>query len=156
MGRSLTANSSRKLSIAYTFRPVCDNFTRMKPLHLVALALAACSTLPDTVGEAAPDQTVFFLEEINDQEVGYTASIQFLSTGRVQGTGPCNRFNGQQTAPLPWVQIEQIAATRRGCEDMGAETGYFAALERMDFSEVGNTTLLLTNAAGESMVFRTR
>ena len=128
----------------------------MKPLPLLALALAACSTLPDTVGEAAPDRTVFFLEEINDEAVSYTASIQFLSTGKVQGSGPCNRFSAEQTAPLPWVEIERIAATKRGCDELDGETAYFAALERMDFSEVGTTTLLLSNAAGESMVFRTR
>jgi len=128
----------------------------MKPLPLLALALAACSTLPDTVGEAAPDGKVFFLEEINDRPVGYTASIQFLNSGRVQGSGPCNRFGAQQTAPLPWVQIENIAATKRGCAELEVESTFFAALERMDFSEVGVTTLLLTNTRGESMVFRTR
>jgi len=128
----------------------------MKALPLLALALAACSTLPDTVGEAAPDSTVFFLEEVNDQAIDFTASIRFLSTGRVEGSGPCNRYSGEQTAPLPWVEIENIAATRRACEDLEAETAFFAALQRMDFSEVGATTLLLTNAAGESMVFRTR
>ena len=130
----------------------------MKPLPLsaLALALAACSTLPDTVGEAAPDGVDFALTEFNGKAVDYAATIRFLNSGEVRGQGPCNRYSARQTAPLPWFEVEDIAATRRACEDLDDETAFFEGLIRMDFSEVSGSTLILTNAGGEQMVFVAR
>ena len=129
----------------------------MRPLPLLtALTLAACTTLPDTVGEAAPDGTVFHLAEVNDRAADFDATLRLFTSGRIEGTGPCNRFSAEQTAPLPWLQIEEIAATRRACDALEQEDAYFALLRRMDFSEVSGPSLLLTNSAGESLFYRAR
>lgn len=126
----------------------------MRPPLVCALLLAACSPLPDTVGEAAPDGVVWRLVEANDRAVAYAATIQLFSTGKVTGSGPCNRFTASQSAPLPWVEIGAIAATRRACPELDAEAEYFRLLAAMDFAEVAGDGLLLTNGAGESLFFR--
>ncbi|NNU81548.1 META domain-containing protein [Halovulum dunhuangense] len=121
---------------------------------LALCTLAACSPLPDTVGEAAPSDTLWTLESLNDGPAAFGATLRFTSDGRVTGSGPCNRFSARQTAPLPWFQIEDIAATRRACPDLAAEQVYFTALGAMEFAEVAADSLLLTNTDGESLFFR--
>lgn len=121
---------------------------------LIAASLLACSPLPDTVGEAAPTGTLWRLVSINDAPAGFSATLRFQPNGRVTGAGPCNGFTAQQTAPLPWVEIVDFVATRRGCDAQISENAFFLALQQMAFAEAAGDSLLLTNDAGQSLFFR--
>lgn len=122
-------------------------------LPAALLALAACSPLPDTVGEAAPAGTMWRLETVNDAPAPYDASLRLLSNDRVMGLTACGRFTAEQVAPLPWLEFAEFAPATPGCDDPGA-AAFYAALKSMDFAEVLEDRMLLTNAAGESLFFR--
>lgn len=124
----------------------------MRALALV-LGLAACSPLPDTVGEAAPSQTLFTLVEVNGAPAPYRASLRLLQKGGVRGSAPCGPLTAEQTAPLPWVEFSDIR-TFETCEDGGAQAAYVALLSRMEFAEVAGDALLLTNIDGETLFYR--
>lgn len=127
----------------------------MRPTALaIFAALAACTSLPDTVGEAAPSRTVWALHEINDAPATFSATLRLLDDGAVRGTGPCNAFTAEQTAPLPWVEFENIRSGDRDCAWKASEEAFFIALRAMEFAEVSGDTLLLTNTAGQSLHFR--
>lgn len=128
----------------------------MRPLTaaLAALAAAACSPLPDTVGEAAPSRTTWVLTDINDAPATYPASLRLLKEGGVRGAGPCNPFTAEQRAPLPWVEFAAFDTEGRICPRMADENAFFIALASMEFAEVAGDSLLLTNTAGQSLHFR--
>ena len=56
--------------------------------------------------------------------------------------------------PYPWIKIENIAATKRACPDLAAESAYFTSLQAMTLSEVLGDVLILSNDEGDEMVFR--
>ncbi len=121
-------------------------------LPAALLALAACSPLPDTVGEAAPAGTMWRLETVNDAPAPYAASLRLLKNDRVWGITECGAFTAEQTAPLPWLEFAAFAPETPSCNDPGA-AAFYAALRSMDFAEVLENRLLLSNAAGESLFF---
>ncbi len=127
---------------------------RRKLPFVVALALTACSPLPDTVGEAAPSSTVWTLVEVNGGEATFGATLRLLNSGRVLGTGPCNKFEAVQAAPLPWVEFTDFSSSQRGCAQAREEEAFFLALRSMDFAEVAGSSLLLSNDTGQSLFFR--
>ena len=55
---------------------------------------------------------------------------------------------------LDRIKIEDVAATKRACPDLAAENAYFTALQSMTLSEVLGNVLILSNDAGDEMVFR--
>lgn len=118
------------------------------------LLLSACSPLPDTVGEAAPTGALYRLVTFNDAPADFSATIRFQPDGRISGAGPCNGFTAQQKAPLPWLEITNIASARRTCPDQLAEDAFFLALGNMRFAEVAADSVLLTNNSGQSLFFR--
>ncbi|WP_157966298.1 META domain-containing protein [Oceanibium sediminis] len=123
-------------------------------LALAAVSiLAACAPLPDTVGEAAPAGTVYRLAAFNDAPVTFGATVRLLNDGKVSGAGPCNTYTAVQKAPLPWLEITDLASTRRTCDQQRSEDAFFIALQAMDFAEIGGDSLLMTNNAGQSLFF---
>jgi len=72
----------------------------------------------------------------------------------VAGAMPRNFLSGALTVPLPWFGVEGVAATKRACPELAEEAAFFAALERMTLAEVAGSVLILSNDAGEEMVFR--
>lgn len=122
-------------------------------LGLVVL-LAACAPLPDTVGQAAPSGTVWNLVEVNGAPATYGATLRLLGGGRVLGTGPCNRFEGRQTAPLPWAEFDEISVGGRDCPQAREEQAFLIALQSVDFAEVGGDSLLLSGSGGQTLFFR--
>jgi len=122
-------------------------------LPAALLALAACSPLPDTVGEAAPAGTMWRLETVNDAPAPYAASLRLMKNDRVWGITACGPFSAQQTAPLPWLEFAEFAPETPGCDDPGA-AAFYAALKSMDFAEVFENRMLLSNAAGQNLFFR--
>ncbi|MEM8789917.1 MAG: META domain-containing protein [Pseudomonadota bacterium] len=126
-----------------------------KAALLLAMGLAAgCSALPDTVGQAAPSDTLWTLKDLNGAPAGFSASLRFGSGGSVSGTAPCNSFSARQTAPLPWFEIADLTATQRGCPLARDEAAFFQALRAMDFAEVADNSLLLSNDQGQTLFFQ--
>ena len=122
-------------------------------LLLLSLALAACQKDESLSGYADPTAT-YALKEINGAPFSAAATIAFPEQGVVRGQGPCNSFSGAQTVPYPWIKIENIAATKRACPDLAAESAYFTSLQAMTLSEVLGDVLILSNDEGDEMVFR--
>lgn len=115
---------------------------------------AACTPLPDTVGEAAPSGMVWRLDEVNDAPATYPATLRLLDDGRVIGAAPCGRFQARQDAPLPWVEITDITPSATRCARAQDQQAFFLVLEAMDFAEISGANLLLSNDSGQSLYFR--
>ena len=126
----------------------------MLSLFLSLPALLAPYLKDETISGYADPAARYQLEAINDAPFPASATITFPAEGRIEGSGPCNRFSATQSAPYPWFETGPIAATKRACPDLPAETAFFAALTRMTLIEVAGPHLLLTNDAGEVMAFR--
>lgn len=112
-------------------------------------------------GCIGPDETIsgyagqrdWHLVSLGDAPYPAAASLRFPAPGEVRGQGPCNGFTATQAAPYPWIEIGPIAATRRACPDLAAETDFFAGLEAAQFAEVGGDVLILSGPEGPEMVF---
>jgi heat shock protein HslJ len=119
---------------------------------IVALFLTSCQ--PDeTVAAYGAAGVTWQLIELDNAPFAATATLEFPEPGRITGSAPCNSYFAELTVPYPWFELSPIGATRRACPDLEAETTYFTALSEMELSEVSGPTLLLTNAAGRSMLF---
>ena len=122
---------------------------------LMILALVGCQ--PDeSVSKFTDPNAEYHLIEIDGEPFTARATIAFPKEGEVVGQAPCNRYFARQTVPYPWFALEGIGATRMACEDLNAETTFFAALSEMSLAEVVDGTLILTNEAGRGMVFEAR
>lgn len=121
--------------------------------YLALMCLLACG--PDeTISGYADPQAVFVLQAINDGPFAARATIRFPEAGRISGDGPCNGYSATQSAPYPWFDAGPIVATRRACPDLQAETTFFETLTAMRIAEVSGPVLLLSNDAGETMLFQ--
>ena len=126
----------------------------MKLYALIALALlSACKD--ETISGYAPNDAVWRLGTLNGVAFDARATLSFPETGRIAGHAPCNTYFGSQTAPYPWFAVEGLGSTKRACPDLNAESAYFEALAKMTLSEVSGGTLILSNAVGDQMVFKT-
>lgn len=122
---------------------------------LCLLCVAACrgdETLT-AYGAAGSD---WVLTELDGQKFDARAVVQFPEQGKVQGIGPCNSFSARQTAPYPWIEIDQVASTKRGCADQKEEARFLKALTQMTLVEVSGPVLILSNDLGRRMIFRAR
>ena len=97
---------------------------------------------------------VYRLEEMGGEAFAASATISFPAAGEVRGSAPCNSYSAQQTVPYPWFEITGIAATRRACPDLAAETEFFATLQAMTLVEVAGDLLILSDEDGAQMIFR--
>lgn len=127
----------------------------LRRLALAAVTLLAASCSPDESisGQAQPSD-VFVLQTLDGAAVPARITLSFPEPGRIAGEAPCNRYFGRQTAPLPWVEIDQIGATKRACPDLALESRYLQALQDMTLIELTGDTLVLTSDAGREMTFR--
>ncbi|MDW3224588.1 MAG: META domain-containing protein [Paracoccaceae bacterium] len=127
--------------------------------HVTSVALIAIFGLigcqkDETVKAYGAADKVWRLVELDDAPVTYSATLTFPETGQIAGKAPCNSYTGSMTVPYPWFEAGPLAATRMACPDLEAETTFFAALSAMSLSEVLGDTLLLSNDAGRTMVFK--
>ena len=120
-------------------------------LSLLAL-LAACKD--ETLSGYAPEDTTWVLESLSGTPFTAHASLQFPAEGNISGKAPCNSYSARQTVPYPWFSVDAIAATKMACPQLAEETQFFDALQAMTLSEVSGDTLILSNDAGQQMVFR--
>jgi len=118
-------------------------------LTLPLLALFQC----DSDETVAAYGATWILQEIDGQPFEASALLRFPEDGRIEGNAPCNSYNGTLSAPYPWFEIQDLAATRAACTGLQAEGMYFAALMAMTQSEVSGDVLILRNDDGHEMVF---
>ena len=128
------------------------------PSHLIlALILGLTILQPDetlrSYGGAARE---WHLVTLNGTAFDATATLSFPSRNRVAGQAPCNRYNSRNAAPYPWIAKEEIAATRRACPDLQAETAYFAALKSANVAVIDGDTLTLSDEEQPLLVFKAR
>lgn len=120
-------------------------------------------TLPFAVAACQPDETVsgfasttaiYRLVSLDGATFAARATISFPQPGQVAGNGPCNSFTARQNVPYPWVEISQLAATKKACPDLAAEQVYFDALADMTLIEVSGPHLILSTPEGRAMAFQ--
>lgn len=119
---------------------------------LTFIALAAC-TKDETI--SAYEHGPYGLVTLSGNPFAASATLDVSTPGRISGNAPCNAYSAVQTVPYPWFALGPIAASRRACPDLAAETAYFRALANMEFAETLGNTLILSNSAGDEMVFQT-
>ena len=120
----------------------------------LALTLPFLGCADETVSGYADPTAVYRLVEIDGVAFAARATISFPEEGRIVGEAPCNRWSAGQDAPYPWFAPGPIAATRRACPELEAETRFFEALGRMSLAEVQGPILILSSDDGLEMVFR--
>lgn len=117
------------------------------------ILLSACLK-DETVSGYAAGGVTWRLQEISGEPFAATATLRFPAEGRVEGAGPCNTYRAQLAVPYPWFGLEDIAVTKRACVDLGDEAQFFDALKAMTLAEVSGPVMILSNDAGDEMVFR--
>lgn len=123
-------------------------------LAALALLLAIPACTDETISRYADPDAVYRLTEIDGRAFTASASIAFPEKGTARGEAPCNSWSASQSVPYPWLELGPIAATRRACPDLAAETAFFRALETMTVVVVQGPVLTLSNDDGGEMVFR--
>ena len=125
------------------------------PLLLGCLALSACAG-DETLSAYAPEGAEYRLVEVDGAAFPARATLRLGANGAVSGEAPCNGFSTRILVPYPWFELGPIAATRRACPELEAETAFFAALSAMTISEASGPVLILSNTDGGQMVFEAR
>ena len=124
----------------------------MRVLPFLA-ALNACEQPDETVTAYSDHDGFYLLSTLDGEPYSAKATIDLRVTGTVSGHGPCNAYRTSQTAPYPWLTLGPITATRRACPDLDAEAKFLEALGTMTIVEAANDLLILSNDAGNRMVF---
>lgn len=125
----------------------------IRAMFIAAAMLASCEK-DETLTAYGAGDFVWQLAEVNGVPYQPTATIDFTTLGTISGQGPCNSYSASQTAPYPWFAPGPIRATRRACPDLEAETAFFGALAKMTLAEVLGPVLILSNDAGDQLVFQ--
>ncbi|QFT57818.1 META domain protein [Sulfitobacter sp. THAF37] len=117
------------------------------------LVLTGCDGDETVRGHGGGD-TEWRLVELRGVAFTATATMTFPEKGRITGEGPCNRYSATNTAPYPRFDAGPVAATRRACPELAAETAFFNALASATLSEVGTDTLILSDDDGALLTFK--
>jgi len=124
----------------------------MRVLPFLAV-LNACEQPDESVTAYSKHDGTFQLLSLNGDLFEARATIDVRVSGTVSGHGPCNAYRTSQTAPYPWLTLGPISATRRACPDLDAEALFLETLATMTIVEAANENLILSNEAGDRMVF---
>ncbi len=119
------------------------------------IMLAACDSDETLRAYGAGDRT-WWLTELNGKPFTATATFTFPEKNRIVGSAPCNSYSAPMTVPYPWFKVGPIAATKRACPELAAETDFFEGLRAASISEVLGDMMILSNTEGLSMVFTAR
>ena len=126
----------------------------IRPLAICALFFATACVGDESVAKYGAAGKVWRLIEIDGTPFTARTAMEFDKAGWIKGQAPCNRFSVRQTLPYPWFNVGPTMATKMACPDLQSENEFFMALSQMSLSEVTKTTLLLSNDAGRTMVFK--
>lgn len=124
----------------------------MRLIFSIPLLFAGACIGGETVARYGAAGGTWQVSEIDGRAFAARAILSFPEPGRIAGEAPCNRWSGRMEAPYPWFAATDIAATRRACPDLAAETAFFAALSAMTLSEVSGDTLILSTPDGRQMI----
>ncbi|WP_298430386.1 META domain-containing protein [uncultured Jannaschia sp.] len=102
----------------------------------------------ETISGYADRSATYVLVEMGGVDPSARATLRFPEEGVVTGDGPCNGFRASQGIAYPWIEIGEIAATRRACADLEIEAAYFAMLRAATLVEVAGDVLLLSGEDG--------
>ena len=80
-------------------------------LVLPLMALFQCDRDETVAAYGASDRS-WVLQEIDGLPFEASALLQFPEEGKIAGNAPCNSYNGTLSAPYPWFEIKDLAATR--------------------------------------------
>jgi heat shock protein HslJ len=118
---------------------------------LVALGLAGCADAPPPpLGAAAPttlEGVYWRLTEFMGETAEPGVSLTF-DGDRLRGEGPCNRYFGAYVRENDAIGVGAVAATRRGCPNLGFEQRYFAMLTEVKDYAIDHGALVLFDADG--------
>lgn len=120
---------------------------------IIPLFLHACWAKDETISAFTGTGTVWTLTEFEGGDPVFSASITFPEQGQIAGKGPCNSFTAAQSAPYPWVEITDLAATKRACPELDGEAKFFQAISAAVLAEVAGKVMILTTQDGSEMVF---
>ena len=123
-------------------------------LAVSALLFASACVGDETLAKYGAAGKVWALTEIDGAAFSARATMAFEKKGWVKGQAPCNRYSLKQSAPYPWFKVGPVKATKMACADLESENQFFLGLGEMSLSEVSATTLILSNDAGRTMVFK--
>jgi heat shock protein HslJ len=116
------------------------------PSLILLFALSACVQVKD-------DPYVWQLVSIDGQPFGARATL-VIDGDRATGQAPCNQWSGRIIRePFPQWRIRDVVATEMACDDLAAETAFFAAMADMTHSSVGFGHLELVDQNGRVMAF---
>jgi len=135
------------------------SFTRRIALPAIATTalLAALTGCGSGISLDEPiEGPVWRLAQLGDEPVGQSdAQIQFdRSSGRVSGSGGCNRVSGSFTRSGITLKIGQLASTRMACADptRGAnEAQFLSALQSTASYRLAPGRLALLDAGGRTV-----
>jgi heat shock protein HslJ len=83
---------------------------------------------------------------------GIKMQVEFQPDGKITGNGGCNRFFGGYAISGTHIKIGPLASTRKGCPGLiRVETAFFATLQAASSFEQTDTTLILFDAAGNTL-----
>ena len=85
-------------------------------------------------------------------------TIELASDGHVNGFGGCNTFRGKASITAHKLSFGPLASTRKACRQavMDQEQKFHQALKASTAWRIEQTTLILTNAAGDVVAKLTR
>ena len=138
------------------------SFARRTALFPAIAATALLATLAGCGSGISLDEPIegpaWQLVQLGDEPVqpGSGAQVQFdRSSGRVSGSGGCNRISGTFTRTGVALKIGQLASTRMACTDptRGAyEAQFISALQSAaSYRLAGPTRLALLDASGRTV-----
>ncbi len=113
----------------------------------------------ETISGYATPGVTWTLSELGGAPYPTRATLTFPpEEGQIAGKAPpCNSYSATQSAPYPWFEAGgPVAATKRACPDLPAETAFFDALARVTLAEVAGEVLILSTEDGFEMVFQAR
>lgn len=119
-----------------------------------SLLLASACNGDETLSAYGAAGKEWQLQSIDGTAFDAAAHLTFPEAGKIAGRGPCNRFQGSQSAPYPWFEPGPLAVTRMACPELEAEDAFLKALQEMTLAEVTGDVLILSNEAGREMLFR--
>jgi len=125
----------------------------IRPFLLLAATVTACQA-DETISGYTDANAVWELNDLKGTAPKSTITITFPEQGQIAGRGPCNRYFGTQTKPLPWFGVGPIGSTKMACENLDEESRYFRALEQATLAEVSETVLILSDDNGPILTYR--
>jgi heat shock protein HslJ len=120
----------------------------LKALPLIAAFAAGC--VPAAANDISGE---WHLVAMNGLRAEVPVAITFADDGKVQGNGPCNRFFGTYSGPLPDLTLSPFGKTKMACPQMELEFIYLGTLQASVRAEVIGDRLLMSGLQGVMMEF---